>query len=40
MESFSNDIHAILHELNQSEQEADELISVAKMFISSKGCAQ
>lgn len=30
MESFSKDIHTILRELNQSEQEADELISVVK----------
>lgn len=31
MESFSNDIHAILRELNQSEHQADEIISVVEI---------
>lgn len=32
MESFSKDIQAILRELNQSEREADDIISVVKIF--------
>lgn len=32
MESFTNDIHAILLELNQSERQADEIISVVKII--------
>lgn len=36
MESFSNDIRGILQELNQSEQQADEIISVVKWFYLSK----
>lgn len=34
MESFSNDIHAILRELNQAEDQADELNSVDPIFTS------
>lgn len=33
MESFSKDIHAILRELNQSEREADEIVSVVALFV-------
>lgn len=33
MESFSKDIRAILQELNQAERQADDLISVVKLFI-------
>lgn len=32
MESFTNDIHAILLELNQSERQADEIISVVEII--------
>lgn len=33
MESFPNDIHAILKELSQSEQGQDEIISVAEILL-------
>lgn len=32
MESFSNDIHAILQELKESEEQAGDLISVVKQL--------
>lgn len=30
MESFSNDVHGILRELNEADQQANEIVSVMK----------